>query len=136
MNRVVHFEIHAANPERAARFYSDVFGWNINEWLIPGVQLPDENRYWLVSTGDPKAPGIDGGLLFRRGPSPSEGQPINAFVCTMGVESVDNSAAKVLAAGGSIALPKMAIKGVGWIAYGKDTEGNLFGMMQEDKKAS
>ena len=27
MNRVVHFEIHAADPERAARFYGEVFGW-------------------------------------------------------------------------------------------------------------
>jgi uncharacterized protein len=135
MNRVVHFEIHAANPERAARFYSDVFGWNINEWLIPGVQLPDENRYWLVSTGDQKTPGIDGGLLFRRGQAPSEGQPVNAYVCTMSVDSVDASVTKVQAVGGTIALAKMPIKGVGWIAYGKDTEGNIFGMMQEDKNA-
>lgn len=135
MNRVIHFEIHSANPERTAKFYNDVFGWNINEWIIPDVQLPDENRYWLVSTGDPKEPGIDGGILFRHGPAPAEGQAVNAFVCTMGVEEVDECLGKVLAAGGSIAMPKMPIKGVGWIAYGKDTEGNIFGMMQDDKHA-
>ena len=27
MARVVHFEIHAADPERAAKFYQSVFGW-------------------------------------------------------------------------------------------------------------
>jgi hypothetical protein len=33
------------------------------------------------------------------------------------------------------ALAKMPIPGVGWLAYVKDTEGNLFGMMQNDPNA-
>ena len=136
MNRVVHFEIHAADPQRAAAFYHDVFGWDIKEWLIPGVQIPDENRYWLVTTGPGGEPGINGGILFRRGAAPTEGQPVNAYVCTLGVASVDDSVGKVVAAGGTIALPKMPIKGVGWLAYCKDTEGNIFGVMQDDKNAA
>src|SRR5689334_19629414 len=35
MPRVVHFEIHAEDPERAARFYGGVFGWQINKWAGP-----------------------------------------------------------------------------------------------------
>lgn len=135
MNRVIHFEIHAADPERAARFYRDVFGWDVKEWVVPGVEIPEENRYWLVSTGPDGEPGINGGILFRRGPAPAEGQPVNAYVCTLGVASVDDSVAKALAAGATVVLPKMPIKGVGWLAYCKDTEGNIFGMMQEDKSA-
>jgi predicted enzyme related to lactoylglutathione lyase len=135
MNRVVHFEIHAADPQRAADFYHDVFGWEIKEWVVPGVQIPDENRYWLVTTGPCEGPGIDGGMVFRRGPAPAEGQPVNAYVCTVGVASVDESVGKAVAAGGTLALPKMPIKGVGWLAYCKDTEGNIFGMMQDDKNA-
>ena len=38
-------------------------------------------------------------------------------------------------AGGTIALPKMPIPGMGWLAYCKDTEGNIFGMMQSDPNA-
>lgn len=136
VNRVVHFEIHAADPERAAQFYGDVFGWEIQEWVIPGVTLPQEHRYWMVGTGSADEPGINGGLLVRRGAPPVDGQAVNAFVCTVGVESVDASVAKALAAGGSPAVPKMPIKGVGWLAYCKDTEGNLFGMMQSDSAAS
>ena len=34
-----------------------------------------------------------------------------------------------------VALPKMPIPGVGWLAYMKDTEGNVFGMMQADANA-
>lgn len=136
MNRVVHFEIHAADPERAARFYSDVFGWTIQEWKIPGVELPNEHRYWLVTTGPEGERGINGGIMFRRGPAPTEGQAVNAYVCTMSVTSVDDSVAKSLAAGASVALPKMAVKNVGWLAYCKDTEGNIYGMMQEDPSAA
>ena len=35
-----------------------------------------------------------------------------------------------------MAFPKMAIPGVGWLAYGKDTEGNIFGVMQTDPAAA
>lgn len=135
MNRIVHFEVQAGNPERAAKFYKDVFGWEINEWVIPGTQMKDENRYWLVTTGPETEQGINGGLLFRRGPAPIEGQPVNAFVCTVGVANLDESIEKALKAGGSVAFPKMAVKDIGWLAYCKDTEGNIFGMMQEDKSA-
>jgi uncharacterized protein len=55
---------------------------------------------------------------------------VNAYVCTIGVASVDDSVTKALAAGGTLALPKMPIKGVGWLACCKDTKGNIFGVMQ------
>lgn len=135
MNRVIHFEIQAENPERAVKFYTDVFGWKVEEWVIPDIQMEDENRYWLVTTGTETEPGINGGLMFRRGPAPIEGQPVNAYVCTMGVANLDESVDKVLKADGSIAFPKMAVKGIGWLSYCKDTEGNIFGMMQEDENA-
>ena len=135
MNRVVHFEIHAADPKRAAEFYRTVFGWTINEWVVPGVTIPDENRYWLVGTGDSAEPGIDGGMVIRRGAPPAVGQAVNAYVCTIGVEALDTSVAAALSAGATMALPKMPIKGVGWLAYCHDTEGNLFGMMQNDAMA-
>jgi len=135
MNRIVHFEIHADNPERAAKFYRDVFGWEINEWVIPGVKMPDENRYWLVTTGPENEPGINGGLMLRRGPAPTEGQPVNAFICTVEVANLDESVDKALKAGGSVMVPRMAVKSIGWLAYCNDTEGNAFGMMQSDESA-
>jgi hypothetical protein len=39
MNRIIHFEIHAGDPERAVKFYKDVFGWEIHEWVMPGGQM-------------------------------------------------------------------------------------------------
>ncbi len=136
MNRVIHFEIHAVDPERTGAFYGKVFGWDIKEWTVPGVQIPQENRYWLVTTGSQPEPGIDGGIVVRRGAAPVDGQAVNAFVCTIGVTSVDEYLARARAAGGTVAVPKMPIKGVGWLAYCKDPEGNLFGLMQDDTNAA
>lgn len=129
MSRVIHFEIHAENPERAIQFYSKLFGWEFTSWN-GGVP------YWLISTGPNEKPGINGGLVPRRGPAPTDGQAVNAFCCTIDVESVDGCVKKITQLGGSIALPKMPIPSVGWLAYGKDTEGNIFGVMQADPAAA
>ena len=127
MNRPVHFEIHAANPDRAIAFYQAVFGWTFQKWDGP-------TPYWVIRTGD--GPGIDGGMVPRMGPPPAEGQPANAYVNTMKVASCDAAVTSIAAHGGAIALPKMAIPAMGWLAYGKDTEGNIFGVMQDDTSAA
>ncbi len=127
MPRPIHFEIHAADPPRAIAFYTALFGWKFEQWA--------GQPYWLVMTGDKTTPGIDGGLLPRRGPAPADMAAVNAFVCTIDVPDVDASSKRVVELGGTIALPKMPIPTVGWLAYGKDTEGNLFGMMTMDANA-
>ena len=126
MPRVVHFEIHAEDMQRAIAFYEALFAWEFNNW--GGMD------YWLIKTGDSITPGIDGGLLPRRGKI--DGEAVIAYVCTVDVPSVDDYVEKIVAGGGTIALPKMPIPGVGWLAYGKDTEGNIFGIMQTDPTAS
>jgi predicted enzyme related to lactoylglutathione lyase len=57
-------------------------------------------------------------------------------VCTVDVDSVDAYAAKITANSGQIVVPKMPVPGVGWLAYAKDTEGNIFGFMQRDPAAA
>lgn len=127
MARVIHFEVQADQPERAVKFYQELFGWEFTKWEGP-------QPYWLIKTGPDSRPGINGGLLPRR--CPVDGQAVIAYVCTVDTPSVDESVKKAQASGGTVALPKMAIPGVGWLAYCKDTEGNVFGMMQADPKAS
>jgi uncharacterized protein len=129
MSRVVHFEIHASDSVRAIEFYTALFGWSFTAYGPP-------NSYWLIKTGEPSEPGIDGGLVPRRGAGPTEGQAVNAFVCTVDVKSASESLAKALALGGSEALPVMPIPGVGWLCYAKDPEGTIFGMMERDTNAA
>ena len=89
-----------------------------------------------MTTGPDEEAGINGGLLFRRGPEPQERQAINAFVCTIEVDELDAYLEKAQKAGAQVDVPKMPVKGIGWIAYCKDTEGNLFGMIQNDPNAA
>jgi predicted enzyme related to lactoylglutathione lyase len=126
--RVSHFEIHADNPERAIEFYAGVFGWEFKKWDGP---MP----YWLITTGPDTEPGINGGLMKRMGPGSADGQAVNAYVCTTMVPNLDATFEKAIASGGTVALPKMPIPGVGWLAYVKDTEGNILGIMQHDPAA-
>ena len=128
MNRPVHFEIHAAEPQRLIEFYAGMFGWKFEAWGPPGI-------YWVIYTGAKDTAGIDGGLVPRRGASPADGQAVNAFVCTVEVASAKESLERAKRLGGTEAHPVMPIPGVGWLAYAKDPDGNIFGMMQNDTSA-
>ena len=127
MSRVIHFEIHASDPQALIAFYTALFGWKIERW--------GKFDYWPIETGHADQPGINGGIILRRSTPPRDTQPCNAFVCTVQVDSLDASFAKALSLGATIAQSKMAIPGVGWLAYVKDPNGNIFGLMQPDSSA-
>ncbi len=124
MARPVHFEIHADDPQRAIAFYTDVFGWTVNQWA--------DNPYWLVSTGPTDQPGIDGAILPRSGDRPAVGAPVVGMVNTMQVDNLDTALAKAFERGGVLALDKMVIPGVGTVAYVLDSEANFIGMLQPE----
>lgn len=119
MARPIHFEIHVDDMERARSFYEKVLGWSFQKW--------GDIDYYVVTTGEEGTPGINGGMLPRRGGS---GDKVTAWVVTVGVDDLDATMAAVEANGGSIALPKDKMEGVGWLAYAKDTEDNIFGMIE------
>jgi predicted enzyme related to lactoylglutathione lyase len=121
MSRVIHFEIPAAEPDRAAAFYGKVFGWKFDKW-------PGPMEYWMVVTGKEGEPGINGGMMKKPG-------GITSTTNTIGVGSVDSAIDAVLKAGGKKIMPKTPIPTVGYFAYCEDTEGNMFGVMQADPNA-
>ncbi|CAM3425692.1 VOC family protein [Paenibacillus lupini] len=130
MGRVIHFEIHVDDVERAKKFYGEVFGWTFEDWS-DYAGMP----YFGAVTGDAEAMGINGALMKRMGPAPQPGQAMNGFACTMGVEDFDTTAAKILSLGGELALPKHALPGMAWQGYFTDTEGNVIGIHQPDLNA-
>jgi uncharacterized protein len=121
MSRVIHFEIPAAEPDRAAAFYGKVFGWKFDKW-------PGPMEYWMVVTGKEGEPGINGGMMKKPG-------GITSTTNTIGVTSVDDAVGAVLKAGGKNVMPKTPIPTVGYFAYCEDIEGNVFGVMQADPNA-
>jgi predicted enzyme related to lactoylglutathione lyase len=128
MNRVVHFEIHAKDSDKLQKFYQDIFGWDIQD------MGPQMGNYRTVTTGKDAPgsqwPGINGGITPRHGESPKGGEAVNAYVCTIEVPDIDKTLEKIQMAGGTVATEKMEVPGVGVLAYRKDPDGNIFGVLQ------
>ncbi len=120
MPRIVHIEIPSEDPDKAAKFYKEVFDWETTKW--EGA-MP----YWLVKTGPDDERGIDGAFM--------DSANNNRLTYVLDVDDVDTYVAKVQQHGGTVVMPKDAVPGVGWLAYFEDLDGNLFGIMQRDESA-
>jgi predicted enzyme related to lactoylglutathione lyase len=127
---IVHFEIPADDPERAAKFYRDLFGWKINRWENPGGI-----EYYMVETvptneqGMPVRPGVNGGMMRRMYPSQ---QPVNYIA----VSSVDEAVAKAERLGAKVMMGKTPVPGMGWFAQLTDPEGNVIAVWETDPAAA
>lgn len=123
MDKIVHFELPADDVSRASTFYSGVFGWGMQE-------VPDM-KYTMIHTVDidektqtPKEAGAINGGMFKR----TADLPVT--VVTIDVSDIDAALEKVKAAGGSVVREKVSVGPMGFIAYFKDTEGNVVGLFQ------
>ena len=127
-NLVVHFEIHASEPQRLIEFYAELFGWTFTQF--------GDMPYWAIDTGegaigmDTPGRGINGGLTQRQGPAPEPGAPVNGCNFVVGVDAdVDDLFQQGLSLGGSEALPLADMEGIGRVGYLLDPDGNLFGLI-------
>ena len=124
MDRVVHFEIPADDVERAKKFYSENFGWKLNQLG------PEVGNYELVQTGPtdeqgmPQDRGFVNGGLMRRDPSAS------SPVLVIAVADADQTVEKVKKSGGRLVGEILDIPNVGRYARVQDTEGNVIGVIK------
>ena len=126
MSRVVHFEILADDIERAAKFYTGVFGWKADRW--------GNEKYILLTTGPEGTPGINGAIMPRVKPFIGKSGFLN-YVCTIQVEgSLETYINNVKKEGGKQETPVQKIPNIGTHAYFRDTEGNIFGIMEQEGK--
>ncbi len=130
MNPVVHFEMPYENKQRAADFYSKVFGWQMNQLG------PEMGNYILAGTTEtdqktqlPKQPGAINGGFFEK--SKDNASPS----LTIAVDDIREAMKKVTESGGKIlggqkpGEPDM-IQGVGWYIQFQDSEGNRVSLLQ------
>lgn len=121
MNRVTYFEFATADPEKTAAFYREVFGWQVQKWEGP-------QEYWLVTTGAEQTGGINGGLMLTGG-------DFTGTVNTIEVDDIDAALAKAVAHGGTVAMEKTTIPGVGYQACIRDSTGIMLGLHKLDHNA-
>ena len=122
MSTIVHFDIVADNPQRAKKFYEALFGRKIEG--PPGMA-----DYFLIDTGDFEGnKSVGGGLGMRRNPA----QKITNYI---GVDNIEEYSKKVEELGGEVISPKLIVSGWGYLTICHDTEGNIFGLWQDDKDA-
>lgn len=125
MNPVVHFEMPYRDAARAMRFYSEAFGWQLQD-LGPAM-----GHYVLATTAvtdvRPGAPAgaINGGLFPCRPDWPAQHPAV-----VIGVEDLAAACARVQAAGGTVLGEPMRIPGVGDYVAFTDTEGNRHSLLQ------
>lgn len=121
MPTITHFDLPADDPERAKRFYEQLFKWKIDP--VPNMD------YYMIETKElDGGAGVGGGMAARQGPE----QRITNYI---GVDSVDRYIARVEELGGKIVMPKQAVPGWGYLAICMDTELNTFGIWEDDKNA-
>ena len=117
MDPVVHFEFPVDDLERAKKFYSEAFGWNVvpfgEKYQMAYTAEVDEN-YMIKEAGR-----INGGM-FKGGNVPMKGPLV-----VIEVGDLDTAIGKIKAAGGEIVHDKMEIGEIGWSAYFRDPEGNI-----------
>jgi uncharacterized protein len=122
MSKVVHFEIQANDMDAMKKFYGDAFGWEFQG------QGEEYGGYNVIIAGPKDDLGINGGMMKRN--MPIENGGVNSFTSIIGVENIDDTIAKLEAGGAAVQMPKTDVPGVGFIAYYKDPEGNMFGIIQ------
>ena len=126
---VVHFEVPSKDVKRAKAFYSQVFGWNMND-----TQMESGDIYTSLMTTPvdetgmrPKSPGaINGGMMQLR-------PPFTGPVITIQVDDITAALNSVEHNGGSTVVPKTGMGQYGAFGYFKDTEGNLMGLFEAPK---
>ena len=119
MPTIVHFDIASDNPQRAKAFYESLFAWKIEN----PEGMAD---YFLIETEDGDGnKGLGGGLGQR-------GDPAQKITVYIGVDEIEKYSKQVEALGGKMISPKMTVPGWGYLAICEDTEGNQFGLWQDD----
>jgi hypothetical protein len=124
MSNIAYFEVPADDVKRAKKFYTELLGWDFKKTEVPGIPV----EYWNITTGKSRKETLTKGGLYQR-KEPSPGMLMYAIV-----DDIDTALAKVEELGGKILSPKMSLATVGTLVTIIDSEGNVIGLWEQEKK--
>jgi predicted enzyme related to lactoylglutathione lyase len=122
MPAITHFDIPVDDPERALKFYKELFDWRIEK-------VPGPTDYWLIQSAEDDDPAINGGLTRREDPQ-------QGILTYFSVSSATEFAAKVNELGGTVLKSATTVPGYGHFVICQDPEGNIFALWESDKDAA
>jgi len=114
------FEIYTSDFERAKRFYTTVFNYELTD-LPTDKDRHTEMKYAFFPGGEREGCGA---LVKLEEVQPGNGGTTVYFAS----EEINEELSRVEAAGGKIIRPKLEINEYGFMAFIEDTEGNLIGL--------
>jgi uncharacterized protein len=115
--KLVHFEIPAKDVQRGIGFYSGLFDWDFQAY-------PGPFEYHMTRTSDDQ-----GGAVHD-----AESGPIPGIFPYFDVDDIRAAGARVSELGGQAEEPG-PVPQMGWYCRCQDTEGNHFGLWQNDPDA-
>lgn len=122
MDKVEHFEIPADDHDRAVKFYTDVFGWELNP--IPGVEYTRLLTKRINQEDlSPRPFEVNGAIVQR-------GKEVVSPIVTISVNDIDEALRDIQEHGGKVVTGKTPFGTRGYTAHFKDTEGNVMGLWQ------
>lgn len=124
--KVSHFEIPAEKVDRARKFYSEAFGWQIQP--VPDMEYNMVGTVKSDETGRPSELGaINGGMMKRT-------DSVKHPVITIEVDDIDESLRKVENLGGKVTTKRTPMGEHGFFAYFEDSEGNIMGLFESKRR--
>lgn len=109
---IVHVELSANDREAAGKFYSALFGWQVQNH-------PEMNYSTFTAEGGPA-----GGFSQVADGMATAGQT----TVYVGTDDIDGTLAKAEQLGGKVLMPKMEIPNTGWMGLFQDPTGNIVGL--------
>lgn len=107
-----------ADPASAAEFYGGLFGWELADAMPPDAP----GRYLMAR--------LDGGDVAAIGSPPAGAPPVALWNTYIWADSADETAAKVVSAGGSVEVEPFDVMDAGRMAVVVDPEGAAFCVWQ------
>ncbi|HYO14116.1 MAG TPA: VOC family protein [Thermoanaerobaculia bacterium] len=112
-------ELLAADPQRDAKFFCEIFGWRTEE--VPMGEMGTYTLFKRLDTGKDA-----GGMM----PKPADAEGPSSWLPYVLVENADATAAKVGELGGKIYVQPMDIPGVGRFLVTSDPQGAMIAFLQ------
>ena len=118
-NPFVHVELHSTDLKKAKTFYSQLFGWKLEDMPLA------EGAYTMIQVGQ----GTGGGMMQQVVP----GAP-SSWLAYVLVDDINVATTKAKALGAKVMKDVTEVMGAGWFSIISDPAGAALGLWQPKPK--